>query len=108
MLHLSRPKAVWTILPHRGAEFELSLALRGEPTSCCAPGFKSLLEPSAQVKRRMRRGTLPRIKGLFEFHHRESDFVVSHVHYFPLGSTLKFNQPVRNDLCISLLTLALY
>jgi hypothetical protein len=44
---------------------------------------------------------------LFDFHHRESELLVSPVHYFALSSILKFDQASGNDLRISLLTLAL-
>ena len=47
------------------------------------------------------------INDLFELHHRESEFLVSRIHNFALGSTLA-NQPARNDLYNSLLISTLY
>ena len=51
---------------------------------------------------------LAMIIGLFILHDSESKFLVTRIHNFALGSTLKFNHSIRNDLCVSLLSLALY
>jgi hypothetical protein len=48
------------------------------------------------------------INGLFELHHRESEFLIGRIYNFALSSTCKFNEPARNNLCIPLLTFALY
>jgi hypothetical protein len=48
------------------------------------------------------------INGLFELHHRESEFLLSRIHDFVLGSTLQFNRPACNDVCMSLLTVVPY
>ena len=45
---------------------------------------------------------------LFELHHREYESLVRLVYNFALGSSLKFNGPVRNDACMSLLAFAPY
>jgi hypothetical protein len=40
------------------------------------------------------------INGLFELHHRESEFLLSRIHDFVLGSTLQSNRPACNDVCM--------
>jgi len=45
--------------------------------------------------------------GLFEFRHRESNFLVTRIDDFAIGSTLKFNRLVGGDKCISLQALVI-
>jgi len=57
-------------------------------------------------------GEIHRIVGrviwLFEFRHRESNFLVTRVDDFAIGSTLKFNRLVGGNKCISLRALVIY
>jgi hypothetical protein len=49
----------------------------------------------------------PRSKNLLDLHHGEFELLVSRIHNLVFGSSLNFNWQPGNDLCVSLLTLAL-
>jgi len=72
--------------------------------------FKSLLGEAyaSAATSPVRNVNVSLIIGLFILHDSESKFLVTRIHNFALGSTLKFNHSIRNDLCVSLLSLALY